>query len=120
MSKDKTKAKESKAAVFFKGVKAEFRKIIWPDRDTLLKQMLDEKGVKELVVIGAMSHMCIEATSRAAADFGYSVTVVHDACATMNLEFEGTLVPAAQVHAAAMAALAFGYASIKTTDAYLA
>ena len=39
MSKDKTKAKESKAAVYFKGVKAEFRKIIWPDRDTLLKQL---------------------------------------------------------------------------------
>lgn len=39
MSKDKTKAKESKAAIFFKGVKAEFRKIIWPDRDTLLKQL---------------------------------------------------------------------------------
>ncbi len=39
MSKDKTKAKESKAAVFFKGVKVEFRKIIWPDRDTLLKQL---------------------------------------------------------------------------------
>ncbi|MGO5207624.1 preprotein translocase subunit SecE [Bacillota bacterium LCP21S3_F9] len=39
MSKDKTKAKESKAAVFFKGVKAEFRKIIWPDSDTLLKQL---------------------------------------------------------------------------------
>lgn len=39
MSKDKTKAKESKAVVFFKGVKAEFRKIIWPDRDTLLKQL---------------------------------------------------------------------------------
>ena len=39
MSKDKIKAKESKAAVFFKGVKAEFRKIIWPDRDTLLKQL---------------------------------------------------------------------------------
>lgn len=39
MSKDKTKAKESKAAVFFKGLKAEFRKIIWPDRDTLLKQL---------------------------------------------------------------------------------
>lgn len=39
MSKDKTKAKESKAAVFFKGVKAELRKIIWPDRDTLLKQL---------------------------------------------------------------------------------
>ena len=39
MSKDSTKAKESRAASFFKGVKAEFRKIIWPDRDTLLKQL---------------------------------------------------------------------------------
>lgn len=29
----------SKISRFFKGVKAEFRKIIWPDRDTLLKQL---------------------------------------------------------------------------------
>nr|WP_315235493.1 cysteine hydrolase family protein [uncultured Albidiferax sp.] len=89
-------------------------------RDTNLKQLLDGQGVKELVVIGAMSHMCVEATSRAGADFGYAVTVVHDACATMDLEFEGTTVPAAQVHAAAMAALAFGYAAITTTDAHAA
>lgn len=88
-------------------------------RDTNLKQMLDDQGVEALVVIGAMSHMCIEATSRAAADFGYPVTVVNDACATMDLEFEGTQVPAAQVHAAAMAALAFAYATITNTDAYL-
>lgn len=89
-------------------------------RGTQLKQLLDAQGVKELVVIGAMSHMCIEATSRAAADFGYPVTVAHDACATMNLEFEGTAVPAAQVHAASMAALGFGYASVTTTDKHLA
>lgn len=88
-------------------------------RDTGLKSMLDEQGVEELAVIGAMSHMCIEATSRAAADFGYPVTVVHDACATMNLEFGGTVVPAAQVHATAMAALAFAYAGITTTDQFL-
>ena len=88
-------------------------------RGTQLKQLLDAQGVKELVVIGAMSHMCIEATSRAAADFGYPVTVAHDACATMDLEFEGTVVPAAQVHAASMAALGFGYASVTTTDKYL-
>jgi nicotinamidase-related amidase len=89
-------------------------------RDTGLKQTLDEQGVVELVVIGAMSHMCVEATSHAAADFGYTVTVVHDACATMDLEFGGTVVPAAHVHATAMAALAFAYAAITTTDAYLA
>lgn len=39
MAKDKTKAKESRAIKFFRGVKAEFKKIIWPDRDTLLKQL---------------------------------------------------------------------------------
>ncbi len=32
--------KDSKIAGFFKGVKAEFKKIIWPERDTLLKQLL--------------------------------------------------------------------------------
>ena len=89
-------------------------------RDTGLKQMLDEQGVTELVVIGAMSHMCVEATTRAAADFGYPVTVVHDACATMDLEFAATVVPAAQVHATAMAALAFAYGTITSTAEYLA
>lgn len=89
-------------------------------RGTQLKELLDAQGVKELAVIGAMSHMCIEATSRAAADFGYPVTVAHDACATMNLEFDGTAVPAAQVHAASMAALGFGYASVTSTDRHLA
>ena len=33
---------------------------------TELKQMLDEKGVEEVTVVGAMSHMCIDATTRAA------------------------------------------------------
>lgn len=31
--------KGSKLGSFWKGIKAEFRKIIWPDRDTLLKQL---------------------------------------------------------------------------------
>ena len=61
-----------------------------------------------------------EATARAAADHGYLTVVVHDACATMDLEFDGTKVPAHQVHATAMAALAFAYASITPTAAYLA
>ena len=89
-------------------------------RGTDLQQTLQQQGVTELVVIGAMSHMCIEATSRAGADLGYAVSVVHDACATKDLAFEGTQVPAAQVHAASMAALAFSYASLRSSDDYLA
>ena len=34
-----------------------------------------------------MSHMCIDATTRAASDFGYKTTVVHDACATREGRF---------------------------------
>jgi nicotinamidase-related amidase len=88
-------------------------------RKTGLKQLLDEHGATDLTIIGAMSHMCIEATARAAADFGYQVTVVHDACATRDLAFDGKTVPAEQVHAAAMAALAFGYATLPATADYL-
>ncbi len=88
-------------------------------RETELKSILDEQGIKELVVVGSMSHMCVDGITRAAADFGYTVTVIHDACATRDLEFNGMTVPAAQVHAAFMAALAFAYASVVSTNDFL-
>ena len=40
MNRNDSKAKQSKLSVFWKGVKAEFKKIIWPDRDTLVKQLI--------------------------------------------------------------------------------
>ncbi len=85
-------------------------------RDTGLKELLDEADVENVVIVGAMSHMCIDATARAACDFGYGVTVVGDACATRALSANGVHVPAAQVHAAFMAALAFAYAKIVATS----
>lgn len=86
---------------------------------TGLHALLQERGVDVLTIVGAMSHMCIDATTRAAADLGYRATVVHDACATRDLEFRGLTVPAPQVHAALMAALAFAYAATPTTEEYL-
>jgi nicotinamidase-related amidase len=53
---------------------------------------------------------------RAAADLGFDLTVVHDACATCDLEFGGKTVPAAEVHAAFLAALGDGYAAVVATD----
>jgi len=89
-------------------------------RETELHAVLAQHGIESLVLVGAMSHMCIEAAGRAAADLGYGVTVLHDACATRELVFDGHTVPAAQVHAGAMAALAFGYAQLLATEAFLA
>jgi nicotinamidase-related amidase len=69
-------------------------------------------GVERLVVLGMMSSMCVDATVRAAADQGLSVTVVQDACAAPDLTFKGRTVPGADVHAAFMAALASAYAEV--------
>lgn len=86
---------------------------------TQLKSLLDDHAIKDLTIAGSMSHMCIDAATRAAADYGYKVTVAHDACATLPLDFGQVTVPAAQVHATAMAALAFAYASVEDTDTCL-
>lgn len=88
-------------------------------RETELKAILDRHAISEVVIVGNMSHMCVDGMTRAAVDFGYNTTVLHDACATLDLEFNGVKVPAAQVHAAFMAALNFGYAPVISTAEYL-
>jgi len=89
-------------------------------RETDLKALLDRHGVEDVVICGAMSHMCVDAGVRAASDLGYRCVVVHDACATRDQEFGGKRVPAAEVHAAFMSALQFGYAKLVSTEEYLA
>lgn len=90
-----------------------------PYRETMLHAVLQQHGIEEVVVIGNMSHMCIDAVTRTSDDFGYHTTVVHDACATHDLEFDGVSVPAQHVHAAFMAALKFGYADVISTAEFL-
>jgi nicotinamidase-related amidase len=88
--------------------------------ETDLKAILDQHGSEELLICGAMSHMCVDAATRAASDLGYRCLLVHDACATRDQEFNGTLVRASDVHAAFMAALGFGYAKLVSTGEVLA
>lgn len=85
-------------------------------RDTDLEQRLREAGAEELLVVGMMTSMCVDATVRAAVDLGFGCTVAHDACATLDLEFAGQTIPAAGVHGAFMAALGDGYATVVSSD----
>ena len=85
-------------------------------RETELEAELRKAGVDELVVCGMMTSMCVDATVRAAVDLGFDTTVAHDACATCDLDFGATSIPAASVHAAFLAALADGYAAVVATD----
>jgi nicotinamidase-related amidase len=88
-------------------------------RETQLLETLRKQDVHDLMVAGAMSHMCVDATVRAACDLGFACSVIEDACATKDLEFRGTLVPAAHVHRAFMAALQAAYAKVMTAEEFL-
>jgi nicotinamidase-related amidase len=88
-------------------------------RETDLAEKLKQAAVEELIICGAMTHMCIDTTTRAAFDLGYKCHVVADACATRNLEFNGRSVSAADVQAAFMAALSVPFAQVSSTDQYL-
>ncbi len=88
-------------------------------RETGLLDLLRSLRTEKIIFCGAMSHMCIDTTVRAAFDLGFSCTVAADACATRDLSFEGTAIPAHLVHSSFMAALQWGFASVVKTEEIL-
>lgn len=86
---------------------------------TELLSVLKESEVTDLIICGAMSHMCIDTTVRAAKELGFKCTLIADACATRNLKFGEEILPAQTVHASFMAALDGMFATIMTTEEYL-
>ena len=84
-------------------------------RDTPLLELLKQRKISDIVVCGAMSHMCIDATVRAAFDFGFNCIVAEDACATKSLAFNDKSINASEVHASFMAALSGSYANVIST-----
>lgn len=74
---------------------------------TELDALLKEAGVQNLIIVGFMSHMCVNSTARGAFNLGYRPTVVASATATRSLPYKvtGEVIPSAQLHAAALAAL---------------
>jgi nicotinamidase-related amidase len=88
-------------------------------RDKKLLPQLSMAYVARLVICGMMTHMCVDATVRAASDLTFECIVASDACATKALSFGGRTVTAEDVHAAFLAALGAAYAKIMTTDEIL-
>jgi len=74
-------------------------------RETNLHELLKEWGIERVIISGMMTHMCVDATARAAADLGFKIMVAEDACATRALTYGDTTIPAEQVHKAFLAAL---------------
>jgi nicotinamidase-related amidase len=74
-------------------------------RETGLLEHLRGAGISNLVIAGMMTHMCVDTTTRAAADLGFACSLAHDACATKALAFNGVEVAAGNVQASYMAGL---------------
>ena len=72
---------------------------------TTLLEELKKQDIKELVICGMMSHMCIDTTTRAAFDLGFDCIVSYDACCTKDLEFNKNKIMAQDVHDSFMASL---------------
>lgn len=81
-------------------------------RETDLLAHLESLNIKRLVISGMMTHMCVDATTRAAADFGFNCWIAQDACATRQLIFDQQVALAHEVQTAFLAALHGTYGKV--------
>ena len=125
----------SKSATFFipNTIGIEFHKNVKPQtnetiikkhypnsfRDTGLDTYCKDIGIDSLVIVGMMTHMCIDTTTRAAYDLGYRCTVLEDCCATKSLIFRDRIVESKDVQASYLAALDGTFARVIKYEEYL-
>jgi nicotinamidase-related amidase len=88
-------------------------------KDTDLLIYLRAHNVKQLIICGMMTHMCVEAATRAAHDFGFDCILIRDACATRDLKYGDKIIKAADVHLSTLSSLNGYYAKVMNTEDYL-
>ncbi|WP_283624977.1 isochorismatase family protein [Clostridium butyricum] len=86
---------------------------------TDLKKRLDKLKVDKLVIVGMMTHMCIDTTVRAAQNYEYKVTVIHDACTTKDLKWNGQTIDAKTVHDSIMASLQGTFGEVMSCEDFM-
>ena len=86
---------------------------------TGLLEMMQADSVRQLVICGMQTHMCLEAAVRAASDLGFSCLVASDACATRALQYEEHIISANNVHYSTLNTLQGTYARVLSTDAII-
>ncbi|MFA9421952.1 MAG: cysteine hydrolase family protein [Sedimentibacter sp.] len=87
--------------------------------NTELEMELKKSQVEELVILGMMSHMCVDTTVRMCQNYGYKVCVIEDACTTKKLNFQNEEISAEIVHKVFMASLDNMFAKVMGVDEFL-
>jgi nicotinamidase-related amidase len=85
---------------------------------TDLLDFLRNNKTDTLVICGMQTHMCVEAATRAASDYGFKCILIYDACATKDLKFGDKTIKAEDVHYSSLSTLK-NYAIVISTDEYL-
>jgi nicotinamidase-related amidase len=85
---------------------------------TDLLDFLKTNKIDSLVICGMQTHMCVEAATRAASDYGFKCILVHDACATKDLKFGDKTIKAEDVHYSTLSTLK-NYALVESTSEYI-
>ncbi len=88
-------------------------------KDTDLLEYLRSYKVNQLVICGMMTHMCVEAATRAAHDLGFDCIVIADASTTKDLKYKDRLIDAIDVHFSTLSSLDGTYAKVMSTKEYL-
>lgn len=74
-------------------------------RETDLLEYLQSKKIKNLVITGMMTDVCVESTTRAAFDFGFSNTIIGDATATRDRELDHEIIKAEDIQKSFLAGI---------------
>jgi len=73
---------------------------------TMLDQTLRNMGIESLVISGVTTDVCVETTARDAADRGFQVLIVEDACTAFSPD----------LHRAALQAFSLAFGRVRKTE----
>lgn len=83
---------------------------------TKLLQLLRILEIERVVIAGMMTHMCVASTIRESFEHGFESIVISDATTTRDLELDGRVIKAIDVHEANLASLGAVFATVSDTD----
>lgn len=85
---------------------------------TDLKNILDKEDIKDIIICGMMTHMCIDSTTRGALELGLNCTLIEDCCTTKDLEYDTNIISWDNVHNSFISALT-RFSKVVKTETFL-
>lgn len=79
-----------------------------------LREWLDERGIKHVIIAGIRTEQCCETTARVASDLGYRVTFVTEATLTFPMTHDGRTLSSGELKHRTETVLTDRFAAIRT------